>query len=116
MTFATWFRQQLQRREMTQTEFARKANLGTSTVSFWANGRRTPDPVSCDIISDILRIDLDTVLAAAGHRPAIDPLPPGDFRREVAALADRVTWTPDRKAYIRSLLQSMIDLDEGKAK
>lgn len=71
---------------MTQADFTRKSGLSRSTVSEWARGTRTPDPASCQLISDYLPVDLDEVLEAAGHRPPSFDLPPGDPRRTIISM------------------------------
>jgi transcriptional regulator with XRE-family HTH domain len=48
--FAAWVRRELRRREWTDSDFARRLNLSTGTVSRWLSGDRHPNPRSCDLI------------------------------------------------------------------
>lgn len=73
--FAAWFDRQLRRREWSTSEFARRSGVATSTASAWRRGTRVPDPPACENIAETLRIGLDTVLNAAGHRPLDVPEP-----------------------------------------
>ncbi len=47
----------------------------------------TPDTQSCDIVADVLGVDIDTVLTLAGHRPHIDEPAPDD---RLAAMFSRL--------------------------
>lgn len=109
-TFDVWFRRQLVRREWSQADFAKRANLAPSTVSTWATGDRLPDPSSCRIIADTLLIDEDVVLNVAGHRSDIEPLGPDDPRRHLLAYIHRIDWTPERLAVVTGMLRSMLEV------
>lgn len=69
--FGAWLQWQLDRREWTQSDFARKAGVSTGLVSNWIGGARRPTPASVDKIADALMLDVDEVLTRAGHRPAL---------------------------------------------
>lgn len=109
--FGDWLKTQLQRREMTQADLARRADLPTSTVSNWITGRRIPDPKACDTISDALFVPLDEVLAVAGHRPRTLVHEPGTTAAVLHELVDRVVWNPDRAAAVEAILRGFIDRD-----
>lgn len=100
---------------MTQAEFARKANIPQSTVNTWWRGARTPDAAYCDLIADALSVDLDTVLAVAGHRPIPDPLAADDPRADLIAMIKRIELTPDRLATLDSTLRTFLRMDRMKA-
>jgi transcriptional regulator with XRE-family HTH domain len=69
-TFADWLARELVRREMSQSDFARKIGASTGRVSEWLSGRRRPSPGSLDKITDALPgADLDYLLSIAGYRP-----------------------------------------------
>lgn len=105
ISFGRWLRQQLRRHELTQADFARRLGTSTSTVSYWINDERVPNPGSCDRIADLFHEDVDLVLTIAGHRPAVEPLAPDDPRRELIALLTRIDLNEDREHAIRSLLE-----------
>lgn len=104
--FSTWFRWQLKRREWSQADYARRTETATSVVSYWATGKRIPDPDSCFEIADTLGIDLDMVLIQAGHRPNIEALDPDDPRVDIIAMVRAVEWNEERVTIARALLNS----------
>ena len=107
--FAEWLAERLRRREWNQSDFARRTGFTTGTVSRWLRNERTPDPASCDIIADVLHMDVAEVLRHAGHLPDV----PVDSEqvREFTALLRRIAWTEDREAFVRSVLTSLAARD-----
>jgi transcriptional regulator with XRE-family HTH domain len=89
VNFGGWLRTQLERRGWSRHYFAQSAGIITSTVYKWTNNEQRPSPKHCVIIADALGVDLDLVLAAAGHRLR-DDVAPGVVRAEIAALLGRV--------------------------
>ena len=87
MRFGPWLDTQLRERGMTQAELARKMETSTGAVSSWIHGKRHPTPASCRGIAGILRLPVDEVLEAAGHRPPNSGEVPPDVR-EVATLME----------------------------
>ena len=85
--FGPWLDAQLRERGMTQAELARKMETSTGAISSWIHGKRHPTPASCRSIAGILRLPVDVVLEAAGHRPPSRDDLPADVR-EVAALME----------------------------
>lgn len=85
-TFSAWLRRQLQRREWTESDLARRMSTTPSVVNRWARGERVPSPQSCESLADVLLIDVNEVLERAGHKPREIELPPGDPRRTIIAL------------------------------
>lgn len=110
--FSRWFKRQLWEHDWTQTQFARKANMSTTSVNNWAVGNRVPAPENCLLIAEALNVDADEVLAMAGHRPVPShELPEGDPRRALMAKVKRVKWNADRVAFMTSALDQMIAFD-----
>jgi transcriptional regulator with XRE-family HTH domain len=68
-SFHAWLRRQLQRRDWSQADLARRMNAATGAVSNWVRGERIPNPQSCERLADVLGEDPDFVLTLAGHRP-----------------------------------------------
>jgi transcriptional regulator with XRE-family HTH domain len=110
-TFGPWLRKQLRIRELSESDFARKLKRPPSMVNRWARGVRIPNPASCDLIADVLGIDVDVVLWQAGHRPVAPGLDADDPRIEIHGLVDRVNWTPANLRIIRGVLRSMVEED-----
>lgn len=106
--FAHWLKHQLDRREWTQADFARRVDSSTGLVSMWLAGKRTPGTESCQKIADVLNVDPDDVLTRAGHRPATEPLRPDDPAVEVIELVKRLRGDPDFLAALRPMLEARV--------
>jgi len=90
--FGTWLDRQLIRRELSKSDFARAINRTPARVSEWVLGRRVPDPASCEVIADALRMDLDLVLWQAGHRPNVEAIDLDSPKAMVHGWVDRIDW------------------------
>lgn len=113
LEFAAWVRTQLRRREWNESDLARKLGRSPSTVNRWMRGDRRPDTESCDLIADVLGVDVDLVLSLVGHRPAPIPLRTSDPQAEINALLGRVKLTPDRAAGLKATLGAWLELDRS---
>jgi transcriptional regulator with XRE-family HTH domain len=109
--FVEWLRGQLRRRGWNAAELARRLHVPSGTVSRWMTGERQPSPRSCDLLADVLGVDLDLVLTLAGHRPGAETPSPDDQRAEIIAFLERITLTPDRAAGLLGTLTSWLELD-----
>jgi len=114
-TFGSWLQRQLDRREWKQSDFARRAKVSTSAVSYYISGARLPDPITCDRIADVLDADRDLVLALAGHRPPDQPLDPDDPITILLGAARKVRWTPERLESILVVLRMYAETDRRLA-
>ena len=56
-----------------------------------------PTPLHADLIADVLGVDLDIVLAVAGHRPNVDPDDPPEIA-DLIAMIRKTQMHPDRVA------------------
>ena len=101
---------QLRRRGWNAAELARRLQVPSGTISRWMTGERQPSSRSCDLLADVLGVDLDLVLTLAGHRPDRDRRP-DDQRAAIIALLERITLTPDRAAGLQGTLTSWLELD-----
>ncbi len=99
---------------MSKSDFARAINRSPARVSEWVNGKRIPDPASCDIIADALNIDLDVVLFQAGHRPSIEAKPPDERLLLVRGLVDRIDWSESRDFNIVVSMLRQISADQKR--
>jgi transcriptional regulator with XRE-family HTH domain len=86
--FGDWFTRELERRGWSRYHFAQTAGVHPSMVYRWTEGQR-PQAEQCAKIAEALNVDLDLVLAAAGHRPR-NELAPGVVRAEAAALLNQI--------------------------
>lgn len=105
VAFSAWLREEMQRREWRQADFARATNIDVSMVSRWLQGRR-PDPASLERIAEALGEELDMLLTLAGHRPraAHDDDP---RTASLVAKIRQVTWTPERFLIIDAMLDDL---------
>jgi transcriptional regulator with XRE-family HTH domain len=103
--FSAWLREEMQRREWRQADFARATDIDVSMVSRWLQGRR-PDPASLERVADALGAELDILLTLAGHRPRA---PHDDDPRTASLVAKirQVTWTPERFLIIDAMLDDL---------
>lgn len=88
--FRTWFQRQLRLRNWKQADFVRYSGFSSSTVSQWANGRRVPDPDSCDTIADTFSLPFNEVLRVAGHWSALPPSEDDELRERLKGLIDGI--------------------------
>ena len=109
--FVEWLRGQLRRRGWNAAELARRLHVPSGTISRWMTGERQPSSRSCDLLADVLGVDLDLVLTLAGHRPGPEDLAPDDQRATIIALLERINLTPDRAAGLLGTLTSWLELD-----
>jgi transcriptional regulator with XRE-family HTH domain len=108
--FVEWLRMQL-RRGWNAAELARRLQVPSGTISRWMTGERQPSSRSCDLLADVLGVDLDLVLTLAGHRPGPESAAPDDQRAAIIALLERINLTPDRAAGLQGTLTSWLELD-----
>lgn len=113
--FPRWLKRQLDRREWTQAELARRLGTGSGVVSHWVRGQRVPDPSSVDKLADILGVDRDLVLALAGHRPADTELDPDDPAAAICALVRQIEWNDERAETITATLERFRKFDRQRA-
>lgn len=94
------------------TAFANRIGVSHSSVSLWLDGKRVPTPRSIDKIADVfVGVDRDMLLALAGHRSpdlGVDPTAPAE---QIAAMARRVEWRPDRYNTARRMFEGWLEDD-----
>jgi transcriptional regulator with XRE-family HTH domain len=110
---AAWIGRQLERREWSAADLARRTGIGSGRISEWMTGKRRPSPASCLRLADVFVVDPDDVLALAGHREASSPLPADEPRTRIANLVRRVNLTPDRAAGLEATLLAWIEFDRA---
>jgi transcriptional regulator with XRE-family HTH domain len=88
--FSPWLRHQLQRREWTPADFARRLNASEGTVSHWLRGERLPRPSSVDRIAEALGLPLEDVMRRAGYLPPEQRSPDDAYKDEIKALIDGI--------------------------
>lgn len=109
--FDEWLRDEMLRRELTQSDLARKAGISQTLVSQWVNGKRTPSILSAKALADGLDLPVEVVLARLGLDPR-NQIPPGLER--VWGLITTTEMHPDRIQSLEALLQSWADMDRRR--
>lgn len=69
--FVPWLITELEDRDWSQRELARRADLSQTTVSLVIAQERLPSPEFCIAVAYALRIPPEDVLRRAGHLPAV---------------------------------------------
>ena len=69
--FSTWLLNELQQRDWSQADLARKSGLSRAAVSNIISNNRNPSPASCAAIAKAFKIQVETVLRQAGHLPPL---------------------------------------------
>jgi transcriptional regulator with XRE-family HTH domain len=87
--FAAWLSGELRRQQMSPADLARRLDKSNATVGRWLKKERQPSSASCELISDVLFVDLDTVLEVAGHRPRT-PIRRSPLRTRLLRMADQI--------------------------
>lgn len=66
-SFGAWLSAALKRREMNQSDLARRIGSGSGAVNQWVRGARVPSVESCWRIADAFDLPVVMVLRRAGH-------------------------------------------------
>jgi len=72
--FPEWLLQELNSRNMSQSDLARASGVTTAQISRIISGQRKPGPEVLNSISRALKLSRETVFRAAGLLPAVDEL------------------------------------------
>ena len=113
-SFDQWLSRQLRLRDWSGSEFARRLDAHPSTVSFWLRGERIPNPKFCERISDALDLDVETVLAVAGHYRPLDPMDADSIETRLVSLVRAIKWDEDRAGGIEGILRAYREFDRRK--
>lgn len=106
---------------LSKVELARRLNVDRATIGRWEQGLTRPE--QADVVqrfADLLALDLDECLIAAGLRPAeLRQAPPREMDPDVLKLM-RMLSDPDTpeatKEQIRAMLRVLADLAEAAPK
>ena len=72
-SFPDWLLSELRQREMSQSELARLAKIGTGTISNIMSGNRKVGQDTLRAIAHALKLPPETIFRAAGLLPSITP-------------------------------------------
>ena len=75
-TWATYIKAAREHARLTKTELARRISKDRATVGRWEDGKNRPEDANLvALIADVLNLDIDEALAAAGLRPGVEAPP-----------------------------------------
>ncbi len=113
-TFGEWLREQMDLRDLSQADVARRADLSRQAISDYVNGNRTnPDSDALNGIARALKLPPEEVHRAAGK------LPP---KRDFASILDErlkhylEQLPPERQEYWVEMIEMDVERQERKAK
>jgi transcriptional regulator with XRE-family HTH domain len=109
--FAAWLKRQLDRREWTAAELARRIEVSPTSVSRWVNGREVPSSNNARRIADAFYLEQDDVLTLAGHRDQDRPISPDDPLSRLIRKLKRVTLNRDRENLLDQILDAYLETD-----
>jgi transcriptional regulator with XRE-family HTH domain len=115
-TFGQWLTHQLERRDWSKAELARRIGVANGDVSRWARDERVPSPAKVEDIADALDVDVDYVLTVAGHRPPDVEIDPDSPTAQLMPLIEKIDWAsrPGRIEEMEAELRFMIEIDRRK--
>ncbi len=115
-TFGTWLKHQLDRREWSQADLAKRMHVTNGMVSRWVRGERVPSTDSIDRLADVLMVDVDQLLTLAGHRPPVFEIDPNSAEAKLLPFIRAVDWSKhDRElAMIQRQLEFIAEVDRGE--
>jgi transcriptional regulator with XRE-family HTH domain len=94
--FASWLQAQLNQRDWTQTDLAKRSGISSGRISDYVRAVRIPGPINLRKIADALAIDPERVYEAAGFFSREPEFPPDEsIEEEMIGLIRQVDWTPE---------------------
>lgn len=96
--------------QMTQSDLARRTNIGQATISRWIYGSAKPDPDKLALLADALGLDHNDLLHRAGHTTTA-PTPRTDPTDHPIAAEIRVMLGPDSPLPLgeRNVLETVLN-------
>lgn len=111
--FAEWLDNERIQRGWNKSELARRVGKLPSVVSRWLTAEWGPDATSCLNIANALGVDIDFVLALAGHETRARH-PESTNARQLASMIPYIDWAkPSRYSTISGLFRMYRAEDEA---
>ena len=108
--FPLWLQQRLDERGWSITELARRMGTQTTLISRWMQGRQRPTAQSARLIAQVMKLDEDEVLTAAGLR-GIKTTDDDPRRAELLHKLGLVELTPERYLTLSAVLNTMLNVN-----
>lgn len=117
-SWATYVRTARERARLSIAEFARQIGKDRGTVHRWESGKNRPeDPDAVAVVADILRLDLDEALAAAGLRPGVGApaQPTQELDEEIELVRTDHRLTENQKRRIIQMIEERREADRARS-
>lgn len=109
--FSSWLQSEVNRRNWTQSDLARAAQLNRAVINKVMNRKTDPRPTTLEAIARAFRLPTEAVYRAAGLLPNVTE--DERFSEEVANIFDHIQ-DPQRRATALTLLRALITEDEDE--
>jgi transcriptional regulator with XRE-family HTH domain len=106
LDFSEWLHQEMEKRQWSQADLARYADLSRAVINKLLNGRTYPQPTTLDAIARALKIPVETTYRKAGLLPKT-PVSE-DYAAEIIHKLSLIK-DAQRKATALRLLDALID-------
>lgn len=113
--FPSWLARQLDRKEWSQSELARRIETSSSVVNRWVRGERVPDTKSIDRLADVFNADVDRLLTMTGHRPDFEDDADDPIRADLLDKLQRVRLDRERIHSLEYFLNLFLEEDASSA-
>ncbi len=117
-TWAAYVLTARERAGLTKSELARRIQKDRATVGRWEDGKNRPDDADLVArVAQVLGLDLDEALAAAGLRPGVTPpaTPTMDLDEEIELVRTDPKLDEDMKRRIIALILERRERDKAAA-
>ena len=109
--FSEWLQAEMDKRDWTQSDLARNADLNRAVINKLLNGKSHPQPATLEAISRALRIPIEITYRAAGLLPTTAD---NDDTLEEAIHVLKSIQSSQRKATAIALLKALIHEEENE--
>jgi len=109
--FSDWLQLEMNKRQWSQSDLARAANLNRAVINKLLNRKSNPHPETLMALARAFKVPVETAYRAAGLLPEI---PEPDAFLEELTHKFRLIQNPQRKLTAMSLLQALILEDENE--
>lgn len=107
--FKEWLLKEMSKREWSQADLARSADLNRAVITKLLNGHSTPRPATLESIARAFRVPVENVYRMAGLLPEI---PETDSLTEEMIHLVRQIQSPQRKSTALVLIKALVSEEE----
>jgi len=107
--FKEWLLEEMGRREWSQADLARSADLNRAVINKLLNGQSSPSPATLEAIARAFKVPVESVYRLAGLLPSIPE--PDSFIEEALHLLGQIK-NPQRQATALLLIKALVTEEE----